>query len=418
MRSPLWRHGDFLRFFAAQTVSQVGTQITQLALPLVAIDVLHASTFQVALLAFVEFLPWLLISLPAGVWIDRLRRRPVLVAADAGRAVVLLWVPIGAALGLLAVWQLYAVAFVAGCLTVFFDVAYQSYLPSLVRHDQLVEGNAKLEFTRSAAQLGGPGIGGLLVTALTAPYAILADAVSFVASALLLGSIRKREPEPAPAIVRARSELLVGLRLVLGDPRTRTLVYYVSTSAFCNGLFWAVFLVFARRELHLSAGLIGLVLALSNLGSLLGAVLAGRIGRRLGIGWTLIAAGLVGGAPSLLVPLAPRSAPIPFLVTGLFFYGLGVIVYNVTAISLIQTITPGHLLGRANASRRFLVWGTIPLGALTGGALGSTIGLRQALLIAALGTTVAVVFLLRRPLRTIRALPEPPLLPLDGPALP
>ncbi|HEY7420576.1 MAG TPA: MFS transporter, partial [Gaiellaceae bacterium] len=189
-RGGLWRDSDFLRFWAAQTASQVGSQVTQLALPLVAIVVLDASTFEVALLTVVEFLPWLIVSLPAGVWVDRVRRRPVLVAADVGRALALAWVPLGAALGVLSVWQLYAVGFVAGSLTVFFDVGYQSYIPSLVGRDRLVDGNSKLEFTRSAAQIGGPGLGGALITALSAPYAILVDAASFVVSALLLGTIR------------------------------------------------------------------------------------------------------------------------------------------------------------------------------------------------------------------------------------
>ncbi|TML87644.1 MAG: MFS transporter [Actinobacteria bacterium] len=411
-RGGLWRDRDYLRFWTAHTVSQVGTQITQLALPLVAIDVLHASTFEVALLTFVDFLPWLVVSLPAGVWIDRLRRRPVLIAADIGRAVALAWVPAGAALGSLTVWQLYAVGFLVGCGTVFFDVAYQSYVPSLVGRDRLIEANSKLELSRSAAQLGGPAAGGGLVVALTAPYAILADAVSYVVSALLLGAIRREEHEPEPATTRVRSELLSGLRLVLGDPRTRSLVFYVATSTFSNGLFWAIFLLFARRELHLSAGLIGLVLALSNIGSLLGATIAGPLGRRLGIGRTLVAAGLVSGPPLFLVPLAPHAFPVPFLTAGLLVFGLGVIVYNITAISLIQSITPPHLLGRANASRRFLVWGPLPLGALAGGVFGSSIGLRETLLAAAAIDAAAVVWLLREPLRTIGELPQPePLTP-------
>jgi len=411
-RGGLWRDRDYLRFWTAHTVSQVGTQITQLALPLVAIDVLHASTFEVALLTFVDFLPWLVVSLPAGVWIDRLQRRPVLIAADIGRAVALAWVPAGTALGSLTVWQLYAVGFLVGCGTVFFDVAYQSYVPSLVGRDRLIEANSKLELSRSAAQLGGPAAGGGLVVALTAPYAILADAVSYVVSALLLGAIRREEHEPEPATTRVRSELLSGLRLVLGDPRTRSLVFYVATSTFSNGLFWAIFLLFARRELHLSAGLIGLVLALSNIGSLLGATIAGPLGRRLGIGRTLVAAGLVSGPPLFLVPLAPHAFPVPFLTAGLLVFGLGVIVYNITAISLIQSITPPHLLGRANASRRFLVWGPLPLGALAGGVFGSSIGLRETLLAAAAIDAAAVVWLLREPLRTIGELPQPePLTP-------
>jgi MFS family permease len=396
-------------FWSAHTISQVGSQVTQLALPLVAILTLDATTFEVGLLTFVEFLPWLLVSLPAGVWIDRVQRRPVLIAADVGRALVLAWVPLGAALGILTVAQLLAVGFVAGCLTVFFDVGYQSYVPALVERDELVAGNSRLEFSRSAAAIAGPGLGGALVAAFTAPYALLADAASFVCSALLLGGIRRREPAPEPATRRVRSDLLSGLRLVLGDVRTRSLVYYVSTTTFCNGLFFAVFLVFCVRSLGLSAGVIGVILALSNIGSLLGALAAGRVGRRLGVGWTLIAAGLLSGIGLLLVPLAPHAFPYAFLFVGLLLFGMGVIVYNVTAISLIQSITPAHLLGRANASRRFLVWGPIPLGALVGGALGSAIGLREAIVVAAVVNAFAVLWLVRRPLRRIgRLADEPP----------
>jgi DNA-formamidopyrimidine glycosylase len=280
----LLRHRDFQKLWAGQTVSQLGSQVSQLALPLVAVLVLHVSAFYVALLGTVDLLPFLLFALPAGVWIDRIPRRPVLIVADAGRALALASVPIVAAFGTLTIWQLYAVGFVTGTFTVFFDVAYQSYLPSLVGRPHLVEGNAKLELSRSAAQIAGPGVGGVLVGAITAPYAIVVDSVSFAVSALLLERIRKREPTPEPtATHNMRAELMEGLRYVLGDPRWRAITLYVSTFNFFTGVAFALYVVYAVRSLGLTPGELGLVLALGNLGWLLGAVVVRRLSGRLGL---------------------------------------------------------------------------------------------------------------------------------------
>lgn len=409
----LLRHRDFQKLWAGQTVSQLGSQIYQLALPLVAVLVLHVSAFYVALLGTVELLPFLLFALPAGVWIDRIPRRPVLIVADAGRAVALASIPIVAAFGTLTIWQLYAVGFVTGTFTVFFDVAYQTYLPSLVGRSHLVEGNAKLELSRSAAQIAGPGLGGVLVGAITAPYAIVVNSVGFAASALFLGRIRKREPRPEPtAAPSMRRELMEGLRYVLGDPRWRALTLYVSTFNFFTSVAFALYVVYAVRELGLTPGQLGLVLALGNLGWLVGAIVVRRLSGRLGIGTTLALSGFVGGAATLLVPLAPKSGPIPFLVTSGMLVGLSIVLYNVTAISLIQTLTPARLLGRANASRRWIVWGTIPLGSLTGGALAAAFGVRPTLFVGTIGASLCFVFLLARPLRSIHSLPEQEPVPL------
>jgi len=215
----LWRHGDFMKLWSAQTISQFGSQITFLALPLAAIIILEASAFEVAVLGALEFAPWLLLSLPAGAWVDRMRRRPVLIAADVGRAVALASVPAAYAVDVLTLWQLYAVGFLTGCLTVFFDIAYQSYLPSLVERRQLAEGNSKLEISRSGAQLGGPGLAGALVDLVTAPVAILGDAISFLVSAFFLGTIRREESVERPIErTRLRVEIVEGLRFVLGHP--------------------------------------------------------------------------------------------------------------------------------------------------------------------------------------------------------
>ena len=289
-RGELWRHADFLKLWGAQSISQFGTQVSALAIPLAAILVLDASAFQVASLTTVEFLPFLLFALPAGVWVDRLRRKPILVLADLGRAAALGSIPLAYALGALTIWQLYAAGFVTGTLTVFFDVSYQSYLPSLVGREHLVEGNSKLEVSRSAAQVGGPGLGGLLVGLMTAPYAILVDAVSYLVSAAGLAAIRREEPAPhrATDVPSMRRELWEGLRYVLGHPYWRALSICVAVSNFFGTVAWSIVLVYAVRRLDLSAELIGLVLALGSIGAVAGALLAPPVGRLLGVGRTIL----------------------------------------------------------------------------------------------------------------------------------
>jgi MFS family permease len=404
-RGVLWRNRDFLWLWGAQSVSQFGSQITALALPLVAIIVLDASAFEVAALGVVEWLPFLLFSLPAGAWIDRVRRRPILIAADWGRALALVSVPLAYLIDALTLGQLFVVGFLTGTLTMFFDLSYQSYLPSLVRRGELGEGNSKLEISRSGAQVAGPGLAGALVTALTAPYAILVDAVSFVLSALFLSRIRKPEPEAErseEARPRLRTEIREGLRFVVRHPLLRPILIYVAVSNIFVSLLFAIFLVYAVRELQLSAQTIGLIFSLGNVGSLLGALTATRVARLFGIGPSLIGTATVGGFGLLLIPLAQGGLVIPFLVIANLLWGFYVLNYYVNAISLIQAITPDRLLGRTNASRRFVVQGVIPLGALLGGVLGSTIGLRPTLAIGAIGASVAVVPLFLSPLRTVR----------------
>jgi MFS family permease len=401
-RGGLWRHPDFLRLWSAQTISQFGSQISALALPLAAILVLDASAFEVALLGTIEFLPFLLFALPAGVWVDRLRRKPILVVADLIRGGLLASIPLAYALDALTMSQLYVVGFGTGVCTVFFDVAYQSYLPSLVERTSLVEGNSKLEVSRSGAQLAGPGLAGLLVGAITAPYAILVDAVSFLASALLVVRIRAEEVLPErtgkPSM---RRELVEGLRYLLGHRFWRPIAITVAISNFFSTLSFAIFLVYLVRDLELSAQVIGVVLAVSNVGWLAGAVGASRVSDRLGVGPTLVGAPLLFGPGLLLVPAAPQSQPIPFIVAGLILATFGGIVFNVTGLSFQQAVVPDRMLGRLNATRRFVVWGVIPLGSLTGGILASQIGLRETLWVGAIGGTLSFIPLLLSPVRSL-----------------
>ena len=407
----LWRHRDFVKLWSAETVSQLGTQVTLLALPFVAILILKANAFQVGLLTAVEYLPFLLVGLPAGVWVDRLRRRPILIAADVGRACSLASIPIVYALGSLTLLQLYAVAFLNGVLTVFFDVAYMSYLPSLVERNQLVEGNSKLEISRSGAELAGPGISGALIELITAPVAIVADAVSFLGSALFLLGIRHREPQQERTASgtppKMRTEISEGLRYVFRHRLLLPIAICTSSTNLFSHMVFAIYLIYAVRELGLSAGPIGVIFAIGNIGFLLGAVAANRIAERLGVGTTIWVSAAIFGPSLVLIPLAPRSNPAPLLILAWFLGTFGSVIFNVNQVSLRQAITPDRMLGRVNATIRFLVWGTMPIGAFLGGILGSSIGLRPTLFLASGAAVFVSVPVALSPVRKLREMPEP-----------
>ena len=409
----LWRHADFLKLWSAETISQFGTQVSQLALPLTAVLVLDASAFEVAALGVVEFLPFILFTLPAGVWVDRLRRRPILIAGDLARAALLATIPLAYLADALSLGQLFVVGFLVGTCTVFFDVAYMSYLPSLVERQQIIDGNSKLEISRSAAQIGGPGLGGLLVQAFTAPYAILVDAASFLGSGLFVLGIRTAE-QPLPDTESAGTrtglwtELKEGLRFVLRNPNLKAQAGCTATSNFFGNVSFAIIIVFLVRELGLSPGVIGVVISLGSVGALLAAFTAMRISRRFGIGPTTIAVGLLWGPATLLLAVAPEgNGAIPILVLAILVLGFSGVVYNIVQVSYRQAICPPRLQGRMNSVMRFLVWGTIPLGALLGGALASTIGLRETIVVGAIGGSLAVLWIVFSPQRHLREMPEP-----------
>jgi MFS family permease len=415
----LWRHSDFLKLWSAETVSQFGSQVSVLALPLVAIIVIEASAFEVALLGVIQFAPFILVSLPAGVWVDRLKRKPILVVTDLGRAAALGSIPLAYGFDAVTIWQLYVVGFVVGILTVFFDVSYQSYLPSLVDRTQLVEGNSKLEVSRSGAQIAGPGISGVLIQTLTAPVAVLVDAISFFVSALFLFRIQREETPPSRAERKAgpgmKAEVIEGLRYVLGHRHLRWIAASTAIFNFSGNVLFAVVLVYAVRVLDLGPGIIGAIFTMASVGYLIGALFATRIARRIGVGPAIVL-GASGGTAMLLIPLAPQSMPLPFLVAGFGISSLGVPLYNITQVSFRQAITPERLQGRMNSVMRFIVWGVIPLGALLGGALASVFSLRFAVAVGAIGSCLAVLPVLLSPVRTLREMPEPVEEPLPGEA--
>lgn len=405
---PLWRHADFMKLWTAQTISVFGDQFTGLAIPLIAALTLHATPAQMGILTAVERAPFLLIGLFAGVWVDRLRRRPILITGDLGRAAVLLTIPLAGLAAALSMPHLYVVGLLVGVLTVFFDVAYQAYLPALVSRRQLVEGNSKLEATRSLASLAGPGIAGVVIQVISAPLAIVLDAASFVVSGGLISLITGREPVVARA---ARSQMLAevreGLQVVFGNRLLRSIAGCTGTFNFFTTALSTLYILFATRDLGLGPAQIGIIFSLGNVSGLLGALTAGRLATRFGVGRTIVATALLGGLGMLPVALATRETAFSFLVLAGLATSFANPVYNINQVSLRQAITPHRLQGRMNATMRFLVWGTMPLGGLVGGALGEALGLRPAIAITAAGSVLAFLWVALSPVRALQAIPEP-----------
>ena len=407
----LWRHPDFLKLWVGDTISQFGSQITFLAIPLTAALLLGATPFEMGLLATVEMLPFLLISLPAGVWVDRLPRRRVLIGGDLVRAVALGTIPAVWFLhsDLLGMPWLYAVAIVGGTATVFFDAAYMAYLPSLVERDQLIEGNTKLEISRSTAQVTGPGIAGGLISLLGAPLTIALDSASFLVSALSVGLIRKPEPAPDPRPTGGTGGMLAeireGLRVITGSPYLRAIAACTATSNLSTNLAFAAFILFATQDLELDAARIGLIFAISNVGGLGGALIAGRVAKGIGTGPAIVGSAAFGTAFLWLNAAATPETAFPILVLTGLTSQLGNQIYNINQLSLRQAITPDRLQGRMNASMRFIVWGTMPIGSFLGGVIATLIGVRQGIFVGSVLALLAFLFVFFSPVRRLR---EPP----------
>ena len=388
----LWRHADFVKLWAGQTISLFGSQITFLTLPLTAVLILEATPAQMGFLTAAEAIPSLLVGLFVGVWVDHYRRRPILIAADLGRAALLIVIPVAAMLGMLRIEYLYVIAFLVGVLGLFFDVAHRSFLPSLVKREQLIEGNSKLAMSRSVAEIVGPGVAGGLVQLVTAPIAIAVDAISCLISALFLGLIRT--PEPAPKLSDQRQniwrEIGEGLRLVSGNRLLRAIAGCIATVNLFNSVLEAVFVLYVTRELGIEPGLLGLAFTSGSVGFLLGTLLPGWVTRRFGLGPGITGGLLLVGLSDLLIPLVDGSMAVVVimmvLMTAQFFFGLGFVIFNTGQVSL----TGNH---------------TELLGGLLGGGLGEMIGLRPTLLLAVLGEILAVLWLLLSPMRSLHKQP-------------
>jgi MFS family permease len=405
----LWRQGDFMRLWVGQTVSEAGTQVSQLAVPTVAILLLHATPFQVGLLTALEFLPFPVLGLIAGVYADRLRRRPLMIISDLGRMVALVTIPIAFSLGILRIEQLYVIGLVVGVFNVFFGISYQSYLPALIDRADLVEGNSKLEVSRSTAQLAGPAIAGAAIQAIGAARAIYIDAASFLVSAASLWLIRKPEPEPRPGSASGRTgfwhEMWEGIQVVIGNPTLWKIAGCTATSNLGSNMAFAVELIFFYRYLHLQPAQIGLVFAFGAIGGLLGAIASGAVVARLGVGLTLLLTILAGGLMMAAVLAGYTNAPV-FLAILFFFASLLGAPYNITQVSLRQAITPDRVQGRMNATMRTIVWGTIPIGSLLGGILATSIGVVPTIVLGGFIAMLAAGWILAGPIR-IKVQPDP-----------
>ena len=416
----IWRNPVFVRVFSAATVSVFGSLVTRTALPFAAILVLGAGPLEIAAIRACEILGGLLVGLVAGAWVDRLRRRPVMIAADLGQAVVLGSVPVAALTGWLSIPHLIVVAFLTSILTTFHNVADVAYLPTVVEPDQLVPANSALTASGSVAEFSAFSIGGFLVQVFTAPIAIAVDAASFVASALLLGSIRRPEKDP-PAVVERRpllSEIRDGLRPIVASPILRSLAAASSAAHLMWGAFGSLYLVFAADELGLGPATIGLIAAAGGISSFVGALLAERASLRLGVGWAILV-GLAGFTlGNALVPLAPAGAvavAITLLVAQqLIADGAGT-VYEVNELSLIQSIVPNEVLGRVNSAIEFLTHLWLLVGTVVGGLIGEVLGPRAGLAFGVAGGVVAMAFIVLSPLRNLRT---GALAPRRGPLLP
>jgi Major Facilitator Superfamily len=401
----LWHNRDFVKFWLGQTVSRFGSGITGIALPLTGVLLLAATPSQMGILSALDGAAVLVIGLFVGVWVDRVRRRPLLIATDLARAFILGTVPLAALFGVLHIEQLYAVAALTGIFTVIFNVANQSFLPSLIPQTALVEGNSKLGVSDSLAEIGGPAVAGPLVQLVSAPFAVLFDALSFLFSAFCLGLIRK--PEPPVAVAENRMsiwhDLVQGLHEVLKNPLLRSLAGGVGAFNFFGNFVGALYALYVIRELHAAPIFLGFLIATGGVSALVGAFIAERIIRRFGLGLTAGATLFIYGATGLLIPLAagPTAVALSFLFTSQLAGDASVSIHLIAEVSLRQSIVPGNMLGRTNASLQFLSQGVAPIGALLAGILGGLIGLRLTILIGVLGVMAAGAFLLLSPIRKI-----------------
>ncbi len=399
---PLLRDRVFRRYWGASTVSMFGDQVSSVALPLTAVLVLHAHAREMGLLTALEWLPSLLFALPAGAWLDRRgKRRHVMIISDIGRAVALATIPLCAALHVISLAQMYVVTFVAGALSVLFTVSDGTLFVSIVPPAQYVDGQSLIYGSRALSFMGGPSVGGLLVELLTAPYAVVADALSFVGSALQLSSIKPVEPPSSDGA----GGITVGLRFIRQEPLVRASLIGVAVINFFNLMFGALFMLYAVRELHVSAGVLGVVIGAGAVGGMIASLTAKPLGSRLGIGRVYVAGCFVFTAPLALVPLAASvhgGAVLALLFCAEFTSGFGVMVLDISIAAISAVVIPHAMRSRVSGAFQAMNYGTRPAGALLGGLLGSELGLRPALWIAVAGGVAGALLLVPSPLPAFR----------------
>jgi len=410
-KSSLWHHRNFLLLWSGQSISQLGSQVTTWALPFTAVVLLKASAGQMGLLVVASYVAYLLVGLFAGVWVDRVKRRPLLIVTDIGRALLLGTIPVTALLGYLSMTQLYVVTFFIGLLSVLFDVAYQSFLPSLVARNQLIEGNSKLEASVAVAGIAGPGLAGVLVQLLTGPIAILTDALSFVVSALSLACIHVEE---SPPLIENKQHIWVeigeGLRAVLHYPIIRVLAVGSGLFNFFDSLLLTVYLLYLSKTLGLTPSLIGIIIAISSVGGLIGTLSAAKVTRAVGLGPALLGGVLLASIAECIIASAsgPLLLAVLLVIIGEASVQVGATLYGINALSLRQAIVPDSLQGRVSATLRIISVGVVPFGAILGGFLGDRYGLRTTVFIAGVGTLIAFLWVLFSPVRHLKEQPQLP----------
>jgi MFS family permease len=409
---PLLRDApDFRRLWLGQTISVFGDQITQLGVPLVAVLTLGADATQMGTLTAVGLLPHLLFSLPAGVWLDRIRtRRRLMIAADFGRAILIGSIPVAYLLGVLSMPQLYVVGFASGSLAVLFDLSWNTLFVSVTERARYVEAMALLNGSRSLASVGGPTIGGLLVQVLGAPFAMFGDALSYLGSVLFLSRIRSPEPPIEPEEGSTREQLLAGLSFTYRDPLMRPTLLSVATVNLFTFAASALFILYATTTLGVSPGALGLALGTGAVGAVIGAIFATRIGRRIGLGPAYALGLVVFPVSLLLIPLAGPDMSMTVILALLFGSefgaGLGVMILDINVGAIIYARTPDRIRARAGGAFRFVNYGVRPIGALLGGLLGSALGVREAILVTTIAAIGGVLFLIGSPVLRLRDLPE------------
>jgi predicted MFS family arabinose efflux permease len=405
----LLRQANFRKFWVGETISLFGDQITLIALPLAGVLVLDANAAEMGYLGAALLMPHLLFSLPAGVWLERVSsRRQVMILSDFGRALLLASIPLAHAFDSLTLAQLYLIAFGTGTLTVLFDISYTTLYVAIVPREAYIEANSLTNGSRSFSYIAGPSLGGALVQVLTAPVTLLVDSFSFIASALFLGRLHAPEPPVERKRTRVRDEVREGLSFVFRHPILRPSLLGVATLNLFNFAFWALFLLYATDELGIRPATLGLVLGAGAFGGLTGAVLAGRIGRRIGLGRAYLLGMVLFPAPLILVPAAGGPKPLVLLILFIseFLSGVGVMILDINAGAFQTALTPDRLRARATGAFRFVNYGVRPLGALLGGALGSAMGLRSALWFASIAALAGILWLLPSPVPRMHELPE------------
>jgi len=409
--SPLWKNHAFVRVWSAASISIFGSLITRFALPVIAILTLHAGPFEVAVVRSIDLLSALLVGFVAGAWVDRLRRRPVLIWADLGRALLLLSIPVSFVLGTLALWQLIAVAAMAAVLTTFFEAADHAYLPTIVERERLIEANSALAASGSVAEFVGFGIAGALVQLLTGPITILIDVATYLVSAILLVTVRKPEAPPPPREDRepVLHEIREGIRLVRGDVLLRPFLGAQMLMSTMWGVFGATWFLFAIRDLEVTPVMIGVIAGVGGASSFVGAVIATRATRRWGIGPVAVGAMLLAALGNLFIPLAPAGAPllaVLFLVGQQLLGDASVTVYDVTETSVKQARVADRELGRVSSIFHVGSAATQFSAAIGAGLLAEVIGLRATAFLAPLGALLAAAILYWSPARALRDLPR------------